>query len=189
MFKRRSKVMSITGQSDVLHELQPGGRWWFHHWMKPTPSLYEWIGEMPALDRLADAFYKKVLQDELLKPLFERMPADHPHHVAMFLAEVLGGPSEYSAMGGHARMLSHHFAKHLTEAQRRRWVDLLLDTADEVGIPGDPEFRSAFVAYLEWGTRLAVINSQLPSDAHADEATPMPRWGWGVPGGPYQPES
>jgi len=28
-----------------------------------------------------------------------------------------------------------------------------------VGLPSDPEFRSAFGRYLEWGTRLAVINS------------------------------
>lgn len=157
--------------------------------MKPAPSLYEWIGGSEALLRLSEAFYKKVLRDELIGPLFAKMPPDHPQHVALFLGEVLGGPSEYSAMGGHARMLSHHFAKHLTEAQRRRWLNLLLDTADEVGVPSDPEFRSAFVAYLEWGTRLAVINSQLPADAPADPATPMPKWGWGVPGGPYLPES
>ena len=143
---------------------------------------------MPAIDRLTDDFYDRVLRDDLLRPLFERMPADHPHHVAMFLAEVFGGPEEYSAIGGHARMLSHHFAKHLTEDMRRRWITLLLDTADAAGIPSDPEFRSALVAYLEWGTRLAVINSQSPSDTVPDPAVPMPKWGWGVPGGPYQPE-
>lgn len=157
--------------------------------MKPVPSLHEWIGGTEALKRLSEAFYTKVLADELIGPLFAKMPPDHPKHVALFLAEVLGGPSEYSAMGGHARMLSHHFGKHLSEAQRRRWLNLLLDTADECGIPADPEFRSAFVSYVEWGTRLAVINSQLPPDSVADPNTPMPKWGWGVPGGPYQPES
>ena len=156
--------------------------------MKPVPTLYEWIGGQTALDRLSEAFYKKVLADDLIGPQFAKMPADHPHHVALFLAEVLGGPEAYTALGGHARMLSHHFAKHLTEAQRRRWLSLLLDTADETGLPSDPEFRSAFVAYLEWGTRLAVINSQNPADSAADPATPMPKWGWGVPGGPYQPD-
>jgi hemoglobin len=60
----------------------------------------------------------------------------------------------------------------------------MLDVADEAGLPGDPEFRSAFVAYLEWGTRLAVINSS--PGATADEKAPMPAWGWGVPGGPYR---
>lgn len=157
--------------------------------MEPVPTLYEWLGGSAALERLSTAFYAKVLQDELLRPLFEHMPADHPHHVAQFLGEVLGGPAEYTAMGGHARMLSHHFAKHLSEPQRRRWLNLLLDTADEVGLPNDPEFRSAFVAYLEWGTRLALVNSQLPADTQADSTVQMPKWGWGVPGGPYRPES
>ena len=87
--------------------------------------------------------------------------------------------------GGHARMVSHHLGRRLTEAQRARWVQLLLACADDVGLPNDPEFRSAFVAYLEWGTRLAVLNSQ-PGVAEPISA-PMPRWGWGVPGGPYRP--
>ena len=60
---------------------------------------------------------------------------------------------------------------------------LLLETADEVGVPTDPEFRSALVGYLEWGSRLAVINSQ-PGAAAVEDA-PMPVWTWGAPGGPY----
>lgn len=82
-------------------------------------------------------------------------------------------------------MISHHLGRHLTEEQRRRWISLLLDAADEVGLPDDPEFRSAFVAYIEWGTRLAKLNSQPGASPQLDE--PMPRWGWGVPGGPYEP--
>jgi hypothetical protein len=45
-------------------------------------------------------------------------------------------------------------------------------------------FRSAFVAYLEWGTRLALHNSQ-PGAAVAPHA-PLPRWGWGE-ARPYVP--
>ncbi len=63
-------------------------------------------------------------------------------------------------------------------------MSLLLQTADDVGLPSDPEFRSALVAYLEWSTRLAVINSQ--EGAAVDADAPMPKWDWGVPGGPYQ---
>jgi hypothetical protein len=53
------------------------------------------------------------------------------------------------------------------------------------GIASDPEFRSALVSYIEWGSRLAVINSQ-PGEA-VESSAPMPRWGWGEVGGPYQP--
>ena len=55
--------------------------------------------------------------------------------------------------------------------------------ADEAGLPDDPEFRSAFVGYIEWGTRLAVINSQ--PGAPDPEPAPMPHWGWGETKGPY----
>ena len=55
---------------------------------------------------------------------------------------------------------------------------------DEAVAPDDPEFRSAFLAYLEWGTRIAVINSKESETTEAIDA-PMPAWGWGVPGGPY----
>lgn len=62
-------------------------------------------------------------------------------------------------------------------------MQLLLDCADDVGVPTDPEFRSALVGYLEWGSRLAVINSQ--PGAQVDEHAPMPAWGWGEVKGPY----
>ena len=149
------------------------------------PSLFEWAGGMPALERLTARFYERVRSDDMLREIFAHMDAHHPHFVAQFLAEVLGGPSEYSAeRGGHPHMIRQHLARHLTNEQRKAWVQLLLDTADEIGLPSDPEFRSALVAYLEWGSRLAVINSQ--PEVVADENLPMPRWGWGVPGGPYR---
>jgi len=151
-----------------------------------VPSLSEWLGGTEVLQKLSVRFYKRVLADELLRPLFGEMPPDHPRHVADFVGEVMGGAPDYTATrGGHATMLQHHFGKNISEPQRRRWVNLLLDTADEVGLPADPEFRSALVAYLEWGSRLAVINSKLPAGTVADPSTPMPKWDWGVPGGPY----
>jgi len=135
-----------------------------------------------------DTFYKRVPDDPLLAPIFAHMDPEHARHVSAFIAEVFGGPARYSEEhGGHPHMIRKHLLRHLTEEQRRRWLNLLLDCADEVGLPSDPEFRSAFVAYLEWGTRLAVINSQ--DGAEADENAPMPKWGWGVPGGPYLPPS
>ena len=126
-------------------------------------------------------------EDALLAPIFAEMDRRHPRFVAQFPAEVLGGPTEYSAeRGGHPHMIRQHLQRHLSDTHRKQWLALLLDTADEVGLPTDPEFRSAMVAYLEWGSRLAVINSQPEVPAEVDETAPMPKWGWGVPGGPYQ---
>lgn len=153
-----------------------------------TPSLYDWTGGSAALERLTEEFYARVRDDTELAPVFARMSGEHPRHVAHFIGEVLGGPPAYSeTRGGHPHMVSRHLGRQLTERQRRRWMELLLDCADAVGFPDDPEFRSAFVAYLEWGSRLAVQNSQPGVKPVLD--APMPKWGWGVPGGPYRPES
>lgn len=153
-----------------------------------VPTLYEWLGGGDALSGLIARFYEKVPLDSLLAPLFASMPKEHFEHVAQFIGEVFGGPEDYSKLhGGHAAMIRHHLGKGITEQQRQRWVALLLETADEMKLPGDPEFRSALVAYLEWGSRLAVINSALAAETVVSEMA-MPSWNWGVPGGPYLPE-
>lgn len=150
------------------------------------PTLFEWAGGMKTFEKLTEVFYGKVLNDELLLPIFKHMSPDHQRHVAHFLAEVFGGPATYSENeGSHFKMIQKHLGKHLTEQQRKRWVHLLLESADELKLPDDPEFRSAFVAYIEWGTRIAVVNSNQMHVAMNPEE-PMPVWGWGVPGKPFQ---
>ncbi|APR74792.1 Hemoglobin-like protein HbO [Minicystis rosea] len=152
---------------------------------EPVPTLFAWMGGMPVIERLFEVFYERVPRDHVLAPVFASMSPDHPRHVARFVAEVFGGPKRYSAEhGGHPEMIRHHVGRALTEAQRRRWVELLLECADATGIPSDPEFRSALVAYLEWGTRIAVINAA-PGAVVGVEA-PMPVWGWGEVKGPYR---
>src|SRR5687768_11051597 len=83
---------------------------------KDVPTLYEWLGGIEPLNRLTTRFYEHVREDDLLAPIFARMGADHPAHVAAFLAEVLGGPATYSEQhGGHAHMVRHHLDRHLTQ--------------------------------------------------------------------------
>jgi hemoglobin len=150
-----------------------------------VPSLFDWAGGLPAFEKLTAIFYERVPHDSLLAPLFADLTPEHARRVAHFIAEVFGGPPLYTReRGGHPTMVRQHFNRSLTEAQRRRFFDLLCESADAAGLPADPEFRSAFVGYLEWGTRLAVLNSQPGATEGAD--APMPRWSWGAPGGPYR---
>jgi CDGSH-type Zn-finger protein/truncated hemoglobin YjbI len=146
----------------------------------PEPTVYEWIGGIEVLERLTTRFYERIHaeHDPLLEPVLRSMGPDHPKHVAAWLAETFGGPPLYTEHhGGYEQMLDKHRDRELTEEQRQRWVSRMLATADEVGLPDDPDFRSTFVAYLEWGTRLAVANSA--KGAAVMEHAPVPRWGWG----------
>jgi hemoglobin len=142
------------------------------------PTLYEWAGGAEAFDRLTSTFYRRVRADPILGPVFANLPEDHPHHVALWLGEVFGGPATYTEEhGGYPHMLSKHRGLAITEQQRARWVQLITPAADDAGLPTDPEFRSALMAYVEWGTRLALANSQ-PEAAPPPKA-PVPHWGWG----------
>jgi CDGSH-type Zn-finger protein/truncated hemoglobin YjbI/ferredoxin len=142
------------------------------------PTLFEWVGGFPALTRMTRVFYSKyVPQDPLLSPLFASMSSDHPERVAAWLGETFGGPKVYTERyGGYERMVSQHIGKALTEAQRSRWAQLMYQSADDAGLPPDPEFRAAFAGYIEWGSRIALENSQ--PGAKPPAHMPVPRWWW-----------
>lgn len=115
--------------------------------MTEVPTLYEWIGGAPALARLTTTFYGRVPEDPILAPVFARMSADHPQHVAEFLGEVFGGPKVYSeARGGHAEMIRHHLSRSLSHEQRRRWIALLLNSQ-----PGAEVVEDAPMPRWGWG--------------------------------------
>jgi len=158
------------------------GMHWYADFHDPPPpeqpTMFEWAGGFPALLRLTRRFYEvHVPSDPLLSGLFSQMSPDHPQRVASWLGQVFGGPPAYSGRyGDYDRMISQHLDKALTPAQRARWVQLLAQSADEVGLPADAEFRAAFTAYLEWGSRIALENSQ--PGVEPPPHMPVPRWWW-----------
>ena len=110
-----------------------------------------------SLDRLATHFYTRARLDPLLAPLFAKVPGDHLKHVADFISDVLADLYERGEAGDRDQhLLARHLGCYVTLAQRRRWMDLLLESADAVGLPEYPTFRSALGDYLEWGSRLAM---------------------------------
>ena len=130
-------------------------------------------------ERLTEAFYDRVREDDLLEPVFRgHGPGPSPRTWPLWLAEVFGGPA---ALHRGARRLPAH-ARQAPRPRAHRGHAAPLGQPDlrrrrRCRAAGDPEFRSAFVAYIEWGTRLAVANSQ--PDAEPPPEAPVPRWGWG----------
>ena len=110
----------------------------------------------------SSAFVKLLVEEEgSLAPLFGgTVSKEHRDHVLVWWVEVMGGPADYTAsLGGYPAMLAHHRGLAITPEQRRLFVNLLSQAADEVDLPADPELRAALIGYAEWGSRLAVHNS------------------------------
>ena len=151
-----------------------------------VPTLFAWAGGQDAFARLIQAFYNRVEQDELLSPLFPGgVSTAHREHVTSWWIEVFGGPAEYTErLGGYHRMVNKHLNLGITAEQRFRFASLMSLAADDAGLPDDPEFRAAFVGYVEWGTRIAMSNAA--PGATVVQQAPVPHWGWGV-APPYQP--
>ena len=101
--------------------------------------------------------------------------------------EVFGGPAAYTARSAATTGCSTTTAGWASRRTSGSGSPSLMSlAADDAGLPDDPEFRAAFVGYVEWGTRLALGNSQ--PGAEPFEHAPVPRWGWGV-APPFSPEA
>jgi hemoglobin len=154
--------------------------------MSEVPSLHTWAGGDAAFARLINAFYDRVENDDLISPLFPGgVSVEHREHVTAWWIEVFGGAATYSAdLGGYHHMVNKHVNLGITPEQRFRFASLMSLAADDAELPSDPEFRAAFVGYVEWGTRIAMGNSA--PGAEIVQQAPVPHWGWGV-APPYIP--
>ncbi len=122
-------------------------------------SLFELAGGEAGVSRLALRFYDRVLADPLLLPLFRDPEKDHAGHMALFLAELLGGPREHSRRGGgFARMVNAHRELQISDAQRNRWVERMLSTCAEPGLP--PVLMEVFEPFIQTGARLPQLDGK-----------------------------
>jgi hemoglobin len=148
------------------------------------PSLFEFAGGEGALHRLEDTFYAKVLVDPLLQPLFGKGQPQHVDHLTAFTAESFGGPDRFSRELGFAHLIDVHRHLHITEPQRRRFVELYAEALDEAGLPTDPDFRAAVLEHVEFGTHVAMQNSNAADDSELHPLRAVPRWTWARDGDP-----
>src|SRR5262245_4651216 len=114
------------------------------------------MGRRGVRDPAADGLLLRPCGGRRAAPYFPGgVSEEHRAHVTAWWTEVLGGPGRYTdELGGYESMLAHHRGLAITPEERHRFVSLLSLAADDAELPADPEFRSAILAYAEWGSRL-----------------------------------
>jgi hemoglobin len=135
------------------------------------PSLYEHAGGEPALHHLEETFYASVLADPLLQPLFGAGQPQHVDHLTAFTAESFGGPDRFTKELGFAHLIEVHRGLAITE-------ELYLAALDATGMPDDLPFREAVLSHLEFGTMVALQNSNAMTDQDLHPLREVPRWTW-----------
>jgi hemoglobin len=153
------------------------------------PTLYEHAGGEEALHRLEQLFYDSVLRDPLLQPLFGNGKPQHVEHLTMFTSESFGGPDRFTRELGFAHLIEVHRHLGITEEQRERFVELYMAALDQAGLPDDEPFRKAVREHVEFGSRVAMQNSNAKTDAELNPLREVPRWTWDGDDPPTDPAS
>lgn len=87
---------------------------------------------------LAAAFYRRVKEDELVGGLY---PANDwegaEERLADFLRFRFGISQKYVLERGHPRLRMRHMPFSIGAAERDRWLEMMREAMDEVGIGGD----------------------------------------------------
>ncbi|MFC6020636.1 group II truncated hemoglobin [Plantactinospora solaniradicis] len=142
-------------------------------------TLYQHAGGEEALHRFTDLFYRSVLADPLLQPLFGAGRPEHVAHLTAFTGESFGGPDVFTReMGGFAGLIAAHRGLRISEEQRERFVALYLAAADAAGLPADEAFRDALRSHVEFGSQVAKQNSHAETDEQLHPLREVPRWQW-----------
>ena len=116
-------------------------------------TLYDPIGGQPTVERLAAAFYRRVAADPRLRPLFPDDLQPVSQHLALFLAQRVGGPARYAQQRGHPRLRLRHRPFRIGQAERDAWVGHMVAAMDEVGIP-EPARTLLHTYFADTGTFL-----------------------------------
>lgn len=142
------------------------------------PSMYDFAGGKEGLHDLEDHYYSLVLADDVLKPLFGEGQSQHVDHLIAFTAESFGGPHSFSEKIGVAHLIDVHRGLRISEPQRQRCVDLYLQALEEFGPGVDLAFREAVKSHVEFGSRVAMQNSNAVSEDELHPLCEVPIWRW-----------
>jgi hemoglobin len=101
-------------------------------------SLYDEIGGQETIDKLVEAFYPRVYEDEDLRPIFEGDMEEIKRKQKLFLPQFLGGPALYSMEFGPPAMRQRHLPHEVTPTRARAWLRCMKAAFREIGLDQNP---------------------------------------------------
>lgn len=144
----------------------------------PRPPLFDALGGMNAVLRLAHAWHERCLGDEVVAHAFSH--GYHPQHterLAAYWAEAWGGPATYSAeYGTESSVVRMHSGNGAHEEMDARAIACFSLALDDLGSL-EPALRQALLDYFVW-TTTTTMAAYPRSRQDVPEGLRMPRWSW-----------
>jgi hemoglobin len=117
-------------------------------------SVFEAAGGNDGLRRLAGAWHRRVMEDEVVSHAFSH--GFHPQHVerlAAYWAEALGGPRLYSgSYGDETTVVKMHSGNGKHEEMDRRAIACFDQALIDSGLAQDEALREVLHDYFSWAT-------------------------------------
>ncbi len=142
-------------------------------------SVYDAAGGREGMLRLAEAWHRRVLADEVVAHAFSHgFKDDHTPRLAAYFEEALGGPATYTeAYGDESEVVRIHSGngEHTDMDNRavRCWDEALTD----LGLDADERLRSTLHDYFAWATRSTMSRYHESPDEVPDGLT-LRHWSW-----------
>ncbi|MBA3905100.1 MAG: oxidoreductase [Pseudonocardiales bacterium] len=142
-------------------------------------TVYEAAGRAEGLLRLAHAWHKRVLADEIVSHAFSH--GFHPQHserLAAYWAEALGGPASYSTrFGGETSVVRMHSGNGPHEEMDRRAIACFDEALADVGVADDGPLQQVLHDYFAWATTTTMARYHHSAD-DVPAGLAIPRWSW-----------
>ncbi len=142
-------------------------------------SVYQAVGGDEGLLRLACAWHRRVMADEVVSHAFSH--GFHPQHserLATYWAEALGGPSSYSdSVGSETSVVRMHSGNGEHEEMDRRAIACFDQALTDIGVDEGGSLRQVLHDYFAWATTTAMARYPGSADDVPDGLR-IPRWSW-----------
>ena len=142
-------------------------------------TIYEAVGGLDGVLRLAHAWHKRVLEDEVVSHAFSH--GFHPQHterLAAYWAEAFGGPAIYSDQyGDETSVVRIHSGNGLHEEMDQRAIACFDQALQDTGLDNDERLRSALHDYFAWATTTTMARYHRSPD-DVPNGLYIPKWSW-----------
>lgn len=97
-------------------------------------TIYDAIGGLETIEKIVEAFYRRVAKHPLLIPIFPEDLTETARKQKLFLTQFFGGPRLYEAERGHPMMRRRHLPFPITPSRRDAWLECMEEALDEANI-------------------------------------------------------